>query len=139
MAKSKRSDLGTPISRYHLREIQWRDLLTVFFPLILVVLTPVGYGLWRTLYGYSSFGPAAASSWGRTWFLIGAFLVIPLLFYTLARLKKPTPGLKFTPGVFFYITLPVGKDCSTGKIFKVLPVIQLTSLFYGLSTKPGTT
>jgi len=88
VSKSKRSDLGTPIARYHLQEIHWRDLFTVFFPLILVVLAPVGYGLWRTLYGYSSFGPAAASAWGRTWFLIGAFLVIPLLFYTLSRLKK---------------------------------------------------
>jgi len=103
VAKSKRSDLGTPIARYHLKEINWRDLLTVFFPLILVVLAPVGYGLWRTLYGYSSFGPAAASSWGRTWFLIGAFLVIPLLFYTLSRIKKAHTWIEvYSWGLFLH-------------------------------------
>jgi len=88
VAKSKRTDLGTPIARYYLQQLLWRDLLTVFFPLTIVVLAPLGYGLWRTLYGYSSFGPAAASSWGRTWFLVSGFLVLPLLFYTLNRFKK---------------------------------------------------
>ena len=84
----KRSELGSPITKYHLQELLWRDLLRVFIPLILIVLAPVGYGLWRTLYGYSNFGPAAAASWGRNWFLIGGGLVIALLFYALRRLSK---------------------------------------------------
>ena len=84
----KRSELGTPITKYHLQELLWKDLLRVFTPLTFIVLAPVGYGLWRTLYGYSSFGPAAAASWGKTWFLIGGGLVIALLFYALSRLGK---------------------------------------------------
>ena len=84
----KRVELGTPIIKYHLKELGWKDLLRVFLPLLLVVLAPLFYGFWRTLYGYFSFGPAAASSWGRNWFLISGLLVILLLFYTLNRLIK---------------------------------------------------
>jgi len=84
----KRSELGSPITKYHLQQLLWKDLLRVFIPLILIVLAPVGYGLWRTLYGYSNFGPAAAASWGRNWFLIAGGLVIALLFYTLRRLSR---------------------------------------------------
>ena len=72
----KKNDLGSPITKYHLKELGWKDLLRVFLPLLVIVLTPVGYGFWRTVYGYSSFGPAAAATWGRDWFLIGGVLVI---------------------------------------------------------------
>ncbi len=84
----KRSQLGTPITRYHLQELRWRDLLRVFLPLIVIVFIPIVFGFWRTLYGYSNYGPAAAASWGRTWFIIGGILVIILLLYSLRRLKK---------------------------------------------------
>lgn len=77
-----------PLAEYHLQKLRWQDLLKVFLPLILLVLGPFGYGLWRTLYGYSSFGPAAAASWGRTWFIVSGILVIPLLFYSLRRLRR---------------------------------------------------
>ena len=83
-----------PLAEYHLQELRWQDLLRVFLPLVLLVLGPFGYGLWRTLYGYSSFGPAAAASWGRVWFLISGVLVIPLLFYTLRRLRKAHTWVK---------------------------------------------
>jgi len=79
---------GTPITKYNLQELIWRDFFKVFLPLIIVVLIPLGYGLWRTLYGYSSFGPAAAAAWGITWFYIAAILVILLLLYTYRRLKR---------------------------------------------------
>jgi hypothetical protein len=81
-------DLGSPITAYHVKQLLWIDILRVFLPILLVVLTPVFYGFWRTLYGYSNFGPAAAAVWGRNWFLIGGVLVIFLLFYTFNRLKK---------------------------------------------------
>lgn len=77
-----------PITKYHLQELGWRDFFRVFIPLIIVVLIPLGYGLWRTLYGYSSFGPAAAAAWGKSWFYLAAFLVILLLLYTFRRLKR---------------------------------------------------
>ncbi len=84
----KESQPATPITKYHLQELSWRDLFRVFLPLILLVLAPLGYGLWRTLYGYSSFGPAAAAAWGTTWFYIAGVLVILLLLYTFRRLKR---------------------------------------------------
>ncbi len=84
----KESQQETPITKYHLQELSWRDFFRVFLPLIIVVLIPLGYGLWRTLYGYSSFGPAAAAAWGTTWFYIAAVLVILLLLYTYRRLRR---------------------------------------------------
>jgi hypothetical protein len=78
----------TPITEYHLQELAWRDVLKVFLPLIVLVLLPLGYGLWRTLYGYSSFGPAAAAAWGKNWFYLAGLLLILLLLYTYRRLKR---------------------------------------------------
>ena len=102
MAKPRRSDLGSPITRYHLQELRWRDLFIVFVPLTIGVLLPVGVGLWRTLYGYSSFGPAAALLWGRNWFLAGGFLVILLLLYAYRRLKRAHTWIEVYPwGLYF--------------------------------------
>ena len=78
----------TPITKYCLQDLLWRDLLRVFLPLFLLVLIPLGYGIWRTLYGYSSFGPAAAAKWGRIWFLISAILTLFVLLYSLRRLFR---------------------------------------------------
>jgi hypothetical protein len=92
-----------PLAEYYLQKLGWRDLLKVFLPLILLVLGPLGYGLWRTLYGYSSFGPAAAASWGTSWFLVSGILVIPLLFYTLRRLRRSHTWVKiYTWGIEFH-------------------------------------
>lgn len=77
-----------PLSEYRLQDLGWRAVFQVFLPLTLLVLSPLIYGLWRTLYGYSSFGPAAALQWGRTWFIISGILVIFLLLYTLRRLSR---------------------------------------------------
>jgi hypothetical protein len=104
----KRSELGSPIARYSLQELRWRDLLRVFIPLTLAVLTPVGYGLWRTYYGYTHFGPAAASVWGRTWFLLGGVCVILLLFYSLRRLKKAHTWIEVYPWGL-YLHYPPGR------------------------------
>lgn len=86
-----------PLTKYYLQELGWQDLLKVFLPLIILVLTPFGYGFWRTLYGYSSFGPAAAAQWGRTWFLISGGLVILLLLYSLRRIKNNQTWVKIFP------------------------------------------
>jgi hypothetical protein len=55
---------------------------------MILVIAPLGYGLWRTLYGYSSFGPAAAAAWGRSWFLISGILLIFLLLYAFRRIRR---------------------------------------------------
>lgn len=104
----KRSDLGLPITRYNIKELGWKDLLRVFLPLTVLVLLPVSYGFWRTLYGYSNFGPAAAAAWGRNWFLLGAGLVLLLLLYSLSRLRKAHTWIEvYRWGLLFH--LPPGK------------------------------
>jgi hypothetical protein len=104
----KKSDLGKPITRYHLQELRWKDLLLVFLPLLLVALAPTMYGFWRTLYGYSNFGPAAAASWGRNWFYLGSILVMILLFYTLSRIRKVHTWIEVFPwGLYFHF--PAGR------------------------------
>lgn len=91
---NKGSRQETPITVYSLQALVWKDLLRVFLPLICLVLIPLGYGLWRTLYGYSSFGPAAAAEWGKTWFLIAALLTVLVLLYAFRRLKRAHTWVK---------------------------------------------
>ncbi len=93
----KAAQQSQPLAEYYLQELSWRDLFRVFLPLILLSLAPFGYGLWRTLYGYSSFGPAAAANWGTSWFILSAFLVIPLLLYALRRLRRAHTWIKIYP------------------------------------------
>jgi hypothetical protein len=102
----KKPDLGTPIISYYVKQLLWKDLLREFLPLLLAVLAPVFYGFWRTLYGYSNFGPAAAAVWGRNWFLLGGLLLIIVLFYTINRLKKAHTWVKvFRWGLIFHFPL----------------------------------
>jgi hypothetical protein len=106
-----------PLAEYYLQTLRWRDLYRVFLPLILLVLGPLGYGLYRTLYGYSSFGPAAAASWGTTWFMLSGFLVIPLLFYALRRLRRAHTWLKiYSWGVEYHQPLRRKKKLSWNDI-----------------------
>lgn len=108
MSLPKRSELGSPITRYSIQEIQWRDLWMVFLPLSLVALIPVGIGLWRTLYGYSNYGPAAAAAWGRNWFICSGIFTIILLLYTLRRLTRAHTWLEvYTWGL--YLHYPPGR------------------------------
>jgi len=131
----KKPDLGTPITKYVIKELRWSDLLRVFLPLLLAVLAPIAYGFWRTLYGYSSFGPAAAAAWGRTWFLIGGFLVLFLLFFSLSRLKKAHTWIEiYKWGLFFHF--PLGRK----KILNWEDILGLTSYsvtksFFGLGKR----
>ncbi len=131
----KKSDLGTPITRYYLKELRWIDLLRVFLPLILLVLAPVIYGLWRTLYGYSNFGPAAAASWGRNWFFAGGILVIFLLLYSLNRLKKAHTWIEvYRWGVYFHYPLGRKKMINWEDITGITSY-SLTKFFLGFGKK----
>ena len=112
----------TPITKYHLQELTWRDLLRVFLPLIVLVLIPLGYGFWRTLYGYSSFGPAAAAAWGKNWFYIAGILVILLLLYTYRRLKRAHTWIYvYSWGLKFHF--PPGRQC----VLKWEEIVGITS------------
>jgi hypothetical protein len=131
----KKPELGTPITKYIIKDLRWRDLLRVFLPFLLVVLTPIAYGFWRTLYGFSSFGPAAAASWGRTWFLIGGVLVLFLLFYSLNRLKKAHTWIEmYRWGLFFHFPLGRKKILNWEDIFG-LTSYSVTKSFFGLGKK----
>lgn len=103
MNKSKKAQ---PLSEYRLQELGWKAVFQVFLPLILVTLAPLAYGLWRTLYGYSSFGPAAAYLWGRNWFYLSGVLVIFLLLYTLRRLVRSHTWIRIFPwGIQYHLPL----------------------------------
>lgn len=97
MVNHRSSPTGSPVTEFIVQPLRWRDLLTTFFPLILVVTAPLGYGLWRTYYGYTNFGPAAAAAWGKTWFYLAALLLIGLLLYTLRRLIRAHRWVKVYP------------------------------------------
>jgi hypothetical protein len=88
LAKTTKRDLGPRITELQVQPFRWRDLFLVFGPLLLLVLAPIGYGIWRTYYGYTNFGPAAARSWGRSWFWLAAALLLLLLFYALRRVLR---------------------------------------------------
>ena len=88
MAKKKNTRVGSPIATFHVQPLRWRDLLTTFLPLTLLVIAPLGYGLWRFLYGYTNYGPVAAWTWGIPWFLAAAVLLLILLLYALRRLLR---------------------------------------------------
>lgn len=123
------------LTEYYLQQLRWRDLWRVFLPLILVVLAPLGYGLWRTLYGYSSFGPAAAASWGQTWFLISGVLVIPLLLYTLRRLRRVHTWIKLYPwGLEYHQPLRRKKQLSWEEI-QGITTYSVSKSFLGIFPK----
>lgn len=104
LANKKSPAPGTLVTEFHVQPLRWRDLLTTFLPLILLVLGPLGYGLWRTYYGYTHFGPAAASTWGRTWFYLAGVLVILLLLYSLRRLIRAHRRVEvYTQGLKLYL------------------------------------
>lgn len=62
------SGLGPLLARYHSRQLAARDVLFLFIPGIAACLAPLGYGLWRAEYAYSSYGPVAAEYWSRPWY-----------------------------------------------------------------------
>lgn len=102
----KTSKNTAPLAEYRLQDLGWRAVFQVFLPLVLLVLAPLLYGLWRTLYGYSSFGPAAALQWGRSWFYLAGILVIFLLLYTLRRLRRTHTWVRIFPwGIQYHFPL----------------------------------
>ena len=98
VATKKTSRTSTPIAVFHVQRLRWRDLLTTFLPLTLLVIAPLGYGLWRFFYGYTNYGPVAAWHWGLLWFLTAGVLVLILLLYTLRRLLRARRMVKVFKG-----------------------------------------
>jgi hypothetical protein len=74
------------LSKYSGRPLRLRDLLLVFFPGTIAVFAPLIYGLWIANNAYIQFGPAAAESWSRPWFLLATFALGPLTLLAFYRL-----------------------------------------------------
>jgi len=83
---SRDPQLGIPIGAYKGRGFSWKDLFTLGLPGILAVSAPVTYGLWLYQNAYTQFGPAAAQSWSRPWFLLATVGLIAFLILFIYRL-----------------------------------------------------
>ncbi len=80
--------LGSLVHIYADRPLSWRDFTTRFLPGTLLTLLPLAYGLWRSWYGLSYYGPAAAASWGRPWFILSAAALVPLAWWSYHRVRR---------------------------------------------------
>lgn len=63
---------------------------------LFAIISPLGYGLYRSVYGYFQFGIVAAYSWGRPWFL--ASLLAGLLFALYVMVRH----IRSKSNVYFY-------------------------------------
>lgn len=58
----------------------------MFFPGTIAVFAPLTYGLWVANNAYMQFGPVAAESWSRPWFLLATTALVPLTLLAFYRL-----------------------------------------------------
>jgi hypothetical protein len=79
------SELGPQIAVFRQRPLQARDLFSLYLPGGFLVLGPLAYGAYRANFAYTHFGPAAAESWARPWYIVAIialfFLVLVALFW----------------------------------------------------------
>ncbi len=88
---ARQASLGAFKARYRGRQVNWRDWIFFFLPVSLVVIIPLGYGIWLTGYGYQHYGSAAALSWPRPWYLAATVflsLAVILIAIRLSTAKK---------------------------------------------------
>jgi hypothetical protein len=78
--------IGRLVSIHRGLPLQWSELLLVFLPASLVVIAPLGYGLWRAWYAYTNFGPAAASAWARPWYIFATVALVPFSLLAIYRM-----------------------------------------------------
>lgn len=85
------NDLGPLIAAYPARPRSKAIPIILMLTGCLLFLSSLGYGLYRSYYGYTKYGIAAALSWSWPWFLAAAVI----LFFTLLLLPQlfSRPGL----------------------------------------------
>lgn len=115
--------LGTITQVYQAQALRWRDLVTTFIPLSVVVLLPLGVGILRSYDGYTHYGTAAASMWGKPWFSLSLLFLLGLLGYALYRLYRAHQWVAVHQGGI-RIHLPPGRK-----------TILLWSQLEGISTR----
>jgi len=105
MADSKRKRSGSLISTYRDRSLTWRDFFFIFIPSSAAALTPLLVGLDKKRYAMENFGPAAAQSWARPWYLLATAALIPLIWLALIRVRQSHRLVKiYAKGLFIQST-----------------------------------
>jgi hypothetical protein len=84
---SKKS-LGSVITIYRHRPIQWRDIYIIALPGSLAVLIPLFYGYNRAIYATEKFGPAASLNWSRPWYILSVSTLIIFITLIMLRMKS---------------------------------------------------
>lgn len=79
--------LGPIIAVYRQRPLRWFDLLTWGVLGTFAVLFPLAYGNYRAYYGYTHFGPVAATFWSRPWYLLAILALISFIILSIIRLR----------------------------------------------------
>jgi hypothetical protein len=92
--KKKHPSLGSLVTTFAVQPLGWRHFFLLFIPLCGVVLSLVGFGYWRAIYGYANYGPATALFWGQPWFLSATVLTTAILFYALRRIHRAHTWVK---------------------------------------------
>jgi hypothetical protein len=81
-----RADLGLQQNIYRGPQIRKYEIIILIFSFFVLSLIPFYIGLYKTLYGYAQFGPAAAGSWGVYWLYLSFIFFILILGFALYRL-----------------------------------------------------
>jgi hypothetical protein len=82
------SELGPQIALYRQRPLQARDLFSLTIPGGFLVLGPLAYGAYRATSAYTRYGPAAAESWARPWYILSITALFFLVLVTLLWLRE---------------------------------------------------
>lgn len=102
---SARPTLGRPLS-LHLGPRPSKAGAALFIIIsLLAVLAPLGFGAWRSLYAYTTYGLVAADFWGRPWFyvsIVAVVIVVLLALDSFTRMRRfaavHVNGLRLRPG-----------------------------------------
>lgn len=81
-----KGNLGKLLASYRGHPIRKSEILIFFLLTIGAVVGPLGYGIWRLLYGYTHYGPASAISWSQPWFIASASATLLIILLLIRRI-----------------------------------------------------
>ena len=82
------SPLGQQLSVFHGQPLRWRELVFGFIPGSLLSIALLLVGFWRSYYGFTRYGPAAAINWSRPCFLTSLFITLVILILAIQRIDR---------------------------------------------------
>lgn len=80
--------LGSIVAVHKGRSFSMQAFLSWFFPGLITIFILLGIGLFRRFSGRVGYGPAAAETWARPWFVAAILLTIPLLILMLRHIRS---------------------------------------------------